>query len=179
MGKQGQKTARDGLLEGFFAFPTKKRGSGKLGGGSGKKGGGREGGVGGREGGVGRWPPPLASGRPTSRWGRGGQSVGGEGVPKGGVGHTGHIVSALFARENPSPSLRPPHPESLGSGEASRPKASIGWCGGGGVGGQRLHLAKSVLGGQSGEGRAKSPPPVPFWPVGGQWGLPGWPVGGQ
>ena len=63
----------------------------------------------------------------------------------------------------------PPFGQSVsrGVGEASRPKASIGWCGGGGVGGQ------------SGEGRAKSPPPVPFWPVGGQWGLPGWPVGGQ
>ena len=43
------------------------------------------------------------------------QSVG-EGVPKRGVGHTGHIVSAPFARENPTPSLRPPLPESLGSG---------------------------------------------------------------
>jgi len=58
-----------------------------------------------------------------------------------------------------------------GSGDASRPKATIGWCGGGGVGGQRLHVAKSVLGGQSGEGRAKASPSRPFvasgWP---EWG---------
>jgi hypothetical protein len=77
----------------------------------------------------------------------GGQSVG-VGGPKGGIGHTGHIVSAPYARENPSPSLKPPLPESLGSGgwpgvaskwpvgrggEASRLKASIGRWGRGGA----------------------------------------------
>ena len=93
----------------------------------------------------------------------------GVGVPKGGIGHTGHIVSAPFAREKPPspsgghrsrksgecrdgqwvgvggqyPTLWPVGQS--GSGEASRPKASIGRCGGGGVGGQ------------SGEGAGGSP----------------------
>ena len=68
--------------------------------------------------------------------------------------------------KSPAPSLRPPLPkvwgvgegrgwpvggQSVGGGEASRPKASLSpGVGCGGIGGQRLHLAKSILGGQSG-----------------------------
>ena len=98
-----------------------------------------------------------------------GKSVG-VGGPKGGIGHTGTIVSAPFARENPRPLPLATAPESLGSGGPAfwplpvrRPLSA----GVGGVGGQRLHLAKSVLGGQS----VASGWCGPFghrWPVGGQ-----------
>jgi hypothetical protein len=95
-------------------------------------------------------PLPLATApRKSGKWGSRGRSVGG--------------------RRWPVPPLWPEGQS--GSGDASRPKATIGWCGGGGVGGQRLHVAKSVLGGQSGEGRAKASPSRPFvasgWP---EWG---------
>jgi hypothetical protein len=105
----------------------------------------------------------------------GGQSgksvgVGGIGVPKWGVRHTGNNASAPFAREKPPPPHFGHRSRKSGGGEASRPKASLSpGVGSGGVGGQRLHLAKSVLGGQSGEGRAKASPSL-RWPVGGQSG---------
>ena len=72
----------------------------------------------------------------------------------------------------------------MGGGEASRPKASLSpGVGRGGVGGQRLHLAKSVLGGQSGVyGPGEGVPSRPIvasrggasrmasrWPVGWGW----------
>ena len=70
----------------------------------------------------------------------GGQSVG-VGGPKGGIGHTGTLVSAPFAREKPPSPSGCHRSRKSGGGEASRPKASIGWCREGGVGGQRRHLA--------------------------------------
>jgi len=140
----------------------------------------------------------------------------GVGVPKGGIGHTGHIVSAPFARENPPPRPVATAPRKAGgsggvpgwpvgllgqwvasqsgSGEASRPKVSLSpGVGSGGVGGQRLHLAKSVLGplrwpvGGVGAGRRRPLPSLlaSGWPVGGQWvaseGRPSllWPVRGR
>jgi len=81
----------------------------------------------------------------------GGQSVG-VGVPKGGIGHTGHIVSAPFARETPSPS----------GGHRSR-KSGVGACWGWPVCGQ----SGSPFGQSVGVGR----PPVrrrPYRPV---WGV--------
>jgi len=55
------------------------------------------------------------------------QSVG-EGVPKRGVGHTGHIVSAPFARENPTRPLghRSPKVWGVGGGPGVASKWPVG-----------------------------------------------------
>jgi hypothetical protein len=87
-----------------------------------------------------------------------------------------------FARKNPLPVPLATAPRKSGEwGRAGMASGSVGeWgglpseglyrpVGGGGVGGQRLHLAKSVLVGQSGEGRAKA---SPSRPLGGRCGPP-------
>jgi hypothetical protein len=101
------------------------------------------------------------------------QSVG-RGSPKGVSGtRATQDRYSLHAKTPPRP-LGHRSPKVWGVGEASRPKASLSPGVGRGVGGQRLHLAKSVLGsrrwpvGGVGAGRRR-PPPVPLWPVGGQW----------
>ena len=124
------------------------------------------------------------------------QSVG-RGSPKGVSGtRATQDRYSLHAKTPPRP-LGHRSPKVWGVGEASRPKASLSPGVGRGVGGQRLHLAKSVLGsrrwpvGGVGAGRRR-PPPVPLWPVGASrmasegrceglppMAVPLWPVGGQ
>ena len=58
-----------------------------------------------------------------------------------------------------------------GSGEASRPKASIGWCGGEGIGGQSGEGREKATPSLCGQWVASGRPPrmASRWPVGGQW----------